>query len=537
MRSRNGYSAVPRLTMGIVGVSALLAVSQLHVAVAQPAANTQLSLQDALHFALRQNPNTLLQQQQVTASRGLLLQAQSQFDPVASAASTRTRDIRTLRQDEITALQAAGIFSVAQQTTDATTHRVGVDKTLVNGIAVGTGFSVTAVDDSSARQAGIPIQTSGRLNFSLKVPLLKNSGTETVGAQVAASDAELAASLLDLLHTNSQAVLNTTIAYWDVVARRSRLAIAATAEKRAIELVDEMRKLIAADQLPAAEIELVVASRAEKTAARVAAEQALLDAQHALARQLGFSSAQMSVLPVPGDRLPNYDGRKINVTDQVERLIRSAIATRADLDANRKRELASQYRLAAARNNLKPQLDFNLNLSYAGLAEGAPVSAFDRAYYTGRVGPSVTSSLSLQWPFANSFARGNLLAQSAVHDADLIRLHDLEAGVASNVAAVAAALQRSVEQLVEGREAVKRYAVTLQNQLTKRRLGSATLLDVLNVEDRLNNALLNEVQLQQGYANAIVQLRFELGYLVHKRDDSYDIHIADLLMPEFLPRE
>jgi outer membrane protein TolC len=130
-----------------------------------------------------------------------------------------------------------------------------------------------------------------------------------------------------------------------------------------------------------------------------------------------------------------------------------------------------------------------------------------------------------------------LLAQSAVHDANLIRLHDLEASVASNVAAVAAALQRSVEQLVEGREAVKRYAITLQNQMTKRRLGSATLLDVINVEDRLNNALLNEVQFQQGYANAIVQLRFELGSLVHKRDDSYDIRIADLLIPEFSPRE
>ena len=537
MRCRNFLRDAPQLTIGIVSVSVLLGVSHIHEALAQTAADTQFSLQDALHFALRQNPNTLLQQEQVTASRGLLLQAQSQFDPVASVASTRTRDIRTLRHDEITALQSAGIFSVAEQTTDATTHRIGVDKTLVNGIAVGTAFSVTAVDDSIQRQASIPTQTSGRLSFSLKVPLLKNAGAETVGAQVAASDAELAASLLDLLFTNSQTVFNTTLVYWDAVAKRSRFEIAAAAEKRAIELVDEMRKLIGADQLPAAEIELVVASRAEKTAARVAAEQALLEAQHALARQLGFSSAQMSMLPVPVDRLPNYDGQKINVRDQVERLIGSAIATRADLDANRKRELASQYRVTAARNNLKPQLDFNLNLSYAGLAEGAPVSAFDRAYYTGRVGPSVTTSLSLQWPFGNSFARGNLLAQSAVHDANLIRLHDLEASVASNVAAVAAALQRSVEQLVEGREAVKRYAITLQNQMTKRRLGSATLLDVINVEDRLNNALLNEVQFQQGYANAIVQLRFELGSLVHQRDDSYDIRIADLLIPEFSPRE
>jgi len=525
-----------RSIVGIAGAALLSLVGFGHSASAQPATQNRLSLQDALQFALRRNPNTLLQQQQVVASRGLLLQAESQFDPVASISSARTRDMRALRQDEITALQLGGVF-VRDQATDTTTHRLGVDKTLVNGMAVGVGFSITGTDDSMQRVAGIPNQTSGRLSFSLKVPLLKNAGAETVGAQVAASEAELAASLLDLLHTSSLTVRNTAIAYWNTVAKRTRLDIALAAETRAITLVDEMRKLISADQLPAAEIELVIASRTEKTAARVAAEQALVDARHALARQLGFSGSEMAALPVPADPLPSYNGRKIDAVEHVDRLIRSALARRADLDAGRKRELAGKHRVTAARDNLKPQLDFNLNVSYTGLAEGAAVTAFDRAYSSNRVGPSFTGSLSLQWPFNNSLARGNLLSQSASQDARIVQLHDLEASIVSNVSAQASSLKGSVEQLVEGKEAVKRYAVTLQNQLTRRRLGSATLLDVINVEDRLNNALLNEVQLQQNYANAIVQLRFELGYLVHQQDDRYDVRIADLLSPEFQPRE
>ncbi len=537
MRSSIFIRAASRLIVGIAGVLLLSLTGFGRSALAQPAVEKRLSLQEALQFALRQNPNTLLQQQQVAASRGVLLQAQSQFDPIASVTSVRTRELRPLRQDEITAMQLAGIYSVQEQTTDTTTHRVGVDKTLLNGIAVGAGYSVTGIDDSSQRIAGIPTQTSGRLSFSLKVPLLRNAGVETVGAQVAATDAELAASLLDLLHTNSLTVINTTLAYWDAVAKRSRLDISLAAEKRAAELVDEMRKLIAADQLPAAEIELVIASRAEKTAARIAADQAFLDARHVLARQIGLSSAEMAALPEPRDPLPNYDDQKIDVVDHVDRLISSAIATRADLDADRKRELAAKYRLTAARNNLKPQLDFNLNLSYAGLAEGAAVSAFDRSYYTSRVGPAFTSSISLQLPFSNSLARGIFISQAAAYDASIVRSRDLEASIVSNVSALAIALKRSVAQLVEGREAVKRYAVTLQNQLTKRRLGSATLLDVINVEDRLNNALLNETQLQQNYANAIVQLRYELGYLVHQQDDRYDVRIADLLNPVFSPRE
>ena len=491
----------------------------------------QISLQDALRIALKQNPSTLLQQQEVNNNRGLLLQAQSQFDPVASVASGRTRDLRSLRQDEITALQLGGVYSIQDQIVDTTTHRVGIDKTLMNGVAFGTGVSVTKIDDSAQRLTNIQSQTSGRLSFSLRVPLLRNSGTETVGAQVAASDAELSAAMLDLLHVNSQTVFNTAVAYWDTVARRKRLDIAVNAEKRALELVDETRKLIAADQSPAADIDLVVANRAEKTTARVAAEQALIDAQRVFARQLGLSTVEMSALPDPVDPLPGYNGQPVEVVTNVERLVRAAIVTRADLEAIRKREAAAQFRLVAARNNLKPQLDLNFNISYAGLAEGAPATALDRAYFSNRSGPSVASSLSLQWPFNNSQARGVLLSQAAVSDASIIRLQDLEATIAGNVSTLSISLVRSVAQLLEGNEAVRRYTATMQNELTKRRLGLSTLLDVVNIEDRQNNALLNEVQLQQNYANAIAQLRFELGMLVKKRDDVYDVSVNDLLSP------
>ena len=497
----------------------------------------QISLQDALRTALRQNPSTLLQQQEVNNNRGLLLQAQSQFDPVASVASGRTRDLRSLRQDEINALQLGGVYSIQEQIVDTTTHRVGIDKTLMNGVAFGTGVSITKIDDSAQRLTNIQSQTSGRLSFSLRIPLLRNSGTETVGAQVAASDAELSAALLDLLHINSQTVFNTAVAYWDTVAKRKRLDIATVAEKRALELVDETRKLIAADQSPAAEIDLVVANRAEKTAARVAAEQALIDARRVFARQLGLSTVEMSALPDPVDPLPGYSGQPIDAVKNVERLVRAAIVTRADLEAIRKREAAAQFRLVAARNNLKPQLDLNFNISYAGLAEGAPATAFDRSYFSNRSGPSVASTLSLQWPFNNSQARGVLLSQSAVSDASIIRLQDLEATVAGNVSTLSVSLMRSVEQLLEGKEAVRRYTATMQNELTKRRLGLSTLLDVVNVEDRQNNALLNEVQLQQNYANAIAQLRFELGMLVRKRDDVYDVSVNDLLSPDIAAPE
>ena len=57
---------------------------------AQPVA-AGISLIDVLRGSLKQNPNTQLQQQQVIASQGAILQAQGQFDPQLSAAITRQR--------------------------------------------------------------------------------------------------------------------------------------------------------------------------------------------------------------------------------------------------------------------------------------------------------------------------------------------------------------------------------------------------------------------------------------------------------------
>jgi outer membrane protein TolC len=90
---------------------------------------------------------------------------------------------------------------------------------------------------------------------------------------------------------------------------------------------------------------------------------------------------------------------------------------------------------------------------------------------------------------------------------------------------------RAGEQLKQADAAVKSYAVGLANERTKRRLGLSTLIDILSVEDRYNNALLSAVQARQAYASAIAQFRFEAGMLLTREGDSYIARIAELLTP------
>ncbi|MGQ0655175.1 MAG: TolC family protein [Betaproteobacteria bacterium] len=512
-------------------LSAALVLLSGGAAAQAPAAG--LSLEAALGEALRRNPNTLLQRQQVEASRGFVLQARGLFDAVTSLSATQAREVRPLRLDESRALVAAGIAGIQEQVIELTSYRAGVDHTMMNGISVGSAFIVNSFTDTALSVQNVPRQTEGRVAFTLRVPLLRNAGRDAVGATLDAAQTELAAAEAGLLHTNAQTVLATALAYWDLAARERRLGIARAGEARIGALVDEMRKLIAEDQVPAAELNLALANLSEKRIARVSAEQALREARLVLARQIGLAPEEAASLAPPAQALPATDAAAAVAMRDVDGLARFALAERADIRAARLAEQAARYGVAAARQNLKPQLDLNFGVAYAGLSQGPGPGSPVAALNTATAGPSATATVVLALPWDNAGARGVFTTRSAFLDSASIRLRDLLAAVSSNVPVLAEALRRAAEQLAEGAESVRRYATTLENEQTKRRLGSATLIDVINVEDRLSNALAAEVSLRQGYANAIVRLRFEIGALVRREGDTFVVRVGDLERASF----
>ncbi|OGA44912.1 MAG: hypothetical protein A3G25_04290 [Betaproteobacteria bacterium RIFCSPLOWO2_12_FULL_63_13] len=520
----------PFISAGLCAV--VLATAVAGTARGQPEAHG-LTLEATLRQTLAQNPDTRVQQRQVEVNRGLVLQAQGAFDPVLSASATRDREYRPLRIDEQSALDAAGITTVHEQLTDMTSYRVGVDRTLKSGIALGSVFSVSSAADRLLWLQSVPRQTVGRLAFTLRVPLLRNAGRDVAGAVLDAAEARLAAAQAELLSANAKAILSAALAYWNYAAKARRVDIIRTSEARVTALVEETRKLIAADQIPAAELNLVLANLAEKRSARIATEQSYVESRLALARVLGLESAQAGRLARPVDDFPGVSPAARRVSDRLEALRRFALAMRADIEAARYTEQAARYGVAAARQNLKPQLDLDFSLAYSGLVQGSGPGNFNSAFNSAQTGPSALATIGLQWPWENAAARGVFTAQSAFFDTSSIRLRDLEAEVGSNVPVLAEALRRSAEQLEQGAESVRRYAVTLDNEQTKRRLGTATLIDVINVEDRLSNALLAYVQLRQGYANAIARLRYEIGAIVRREGEGYVVRLEDFMDARF----
>jgi outer membrane protein TolC len=491
------------------------------------AAQTGLTLGEALRDALRMNPNISLQQQQVRVNRGFELQALGQFDPLVSGVVTRNRDPRPLRRDEIAA------FGTNTQVSNTIGYSVGVQQPLRTGLTLGASVDVSTVSDNVLQSGGIPPQTAGRVSFTVRAPLLRNAGTEATTANLSAAEAEVTAAQYDLVFTNAQTLLNTTFAYWDYLARLRRLDIARDAETRSLRIADETRRLITADELPAAEIQLVLASASERAGTRVSAEQAVAEARRNLAVQIGLPVERLAALPPPADDFPPHEPRPIALDTRIDDLLDIAYTRRADFEAAKHRERAARHRLTLARSGLKPQVDVTLGAGYGTLVENrAPFDLYGVLGHN-RAGPTLFATLAAEIPVRNSAAEGFFLAQSALLSASHIRVKNVADTIGNNVLTDVQALVRSAEQLAQSVETTRYYARTLENERTKRRLGLATLIDVINVEDRLTNALLAEVAARQTYANAIAQLRFDLGTIVLERDGQFDVAVEDLLKPTF----
>jgi outer membrane protein TolC len=136
-------------------------------------------------------------------------------------------------------------------------------------------------------------------------------------------------------------------------------------------------------------------------------------------------------------------------------------------------------------------------------------------------------------PWNNNSAIGAQRTTAAQFNVASIRLRDLQASIGTNIPVALASLERASVQGAAAIEAVQRYEASVRNERLRRRLGTATVIDVITVEDRLTSALLTDVALRQNFASAIAQFRFELGQLVQRDGEEYRVALDALLSGGF----
>jgi outer membrane protein TolC len=483
-----------------------------------------LTLAQAIESTLRQHPLLRIQEEQVQYNRGALLRAQSQFDKVIQANGSTGRTYRPLSEAERT------LYDTLSATTNLSSVDLSGTEQFRNGISATPLLSVARTTDNVATQNGL---NQSHIAFQVNVPLLRGRGRDIVGAPEAAAGIEVDASLLDLNQTISDLIVNTVTSYWMAVAAGRTLNVYKDAERRGQTMLDTVRALVDADKIPRSDLNQALANLADRTSSRFAADQQYLQARQQLSLALGLDASRVLTRPAPMDPLPVASEAPSPPTgiEAMNEVISQALLKRADFLATKKRIREADCLAAAAKNQLKPQLDLQFTVGYSGLREGTRPDQFLISPVTGIRGVDVIGGIHYQFPLENRAAAGSVLqANSAVRQADF-RRQDLARNIAAAVSVAMESIRNSARQLAAADESVRQFNTALDNEREKYRLGVGSLVDVLTVEDRLTGVLNNHVQAELGYAVAIARLRYATGAIVEPDKTAQNIDPGVFLKP------
>lgn len=497
------------LKLFILTCSLFFYCSSFQVAADSQNLNIQaLDLAEVIKITLENQPEIKLYQKNVEIQKGALQEESGKFDLVLTATVGLTHNTYS----PSTSIWAEGIEG------DEALYGINFEKLYRSGITISPGIELSRTDFM-----GYPDDPKKniKIDFLVKVPLLKGRGREATCANEMVAEKNLEISMLEKQHNISQTVFQAISTYWDYLAFNKKLDQLKNSEERAKRLVKETEIMIQAGKLSPSEMEPIMANLSDKIAFRISGSQDFLVAKQSLGLVMGLQLNESISLSDPGDHFPIPNTHLINkLENKFGKFLKLSFEKRADYLASKVKQDIGKILVNAAENNLRRQVDLNMGVGYSGITKDDIFYHYLTPWGEDESGTRVTLSVDYKFPVANSSARGILVQRHSAYDQYTIETENLARKISSGIFVSITALQRSTSELKQAQKAVASYQRAVNNEQKKFKLGINTLNDVISMEDRLTDSLLNEISAQLKYANALLQLRFETGCLLNFKKNS-----------------
>jgi outer membrane protein len=471
-----------------------------------------LALMDAVRMTLAHDPNVAIEEARLDSARGALQIASGRFDPVVTSGLSQTSSNVPLSLS-------------SRQETWVLQSTLGVSKEFRSGLILEPQLQLDRTQDITA---GSGTLNAGTVNFQLRQPLLRGRGRAVVQAEELSAEREVVASGLDLRHTVAQRLRVVASQYWQVRAAEHNLEVLRVNERSSRELLENTRKLIQADQVPAADLVQLEANLAAAESARIGGERDLFTQRQNLGREIGLGSQEIAALPLPSEPFPSLRAEEVPPDTDARSFIELALRHRSDLEAARQRETELDLQRKAAENALKPQLDLIFAPGYSGIAGGGNTVGFFSPLFRNIPGAGAVASLALSWPTRNQRARGALLQIDAARRQSALGVDLVAKGIGADVPAALDAVGRNALRLERARAAVRLFERTVANEEKKLKGGTSTLLDLISQRDRLIAARQTEVGAELDLALSLLELRFQTGTLLGAGGLAGEVELARL---------
>ena len=480
-----------------------------------------LKLLDAVQISIKNHPDILIQKQQLNISQGLFQTTRGEFDWRLQSSIGSSQENTPLLNSQIT----NGISSLQQ---NRSFYNIGINKLFRSGISVSSGINLTRIEDNINN---LSVPKYAEVNVAANVPLLRGRGKTATGATETAYKIYYKAGVRDLYFVTSQKALNTIIAYWNYVAAKKIYDINNESEKRANVLVQETSILIKANERPEADIKQLQANLADKMASGIKADQDLFSAKQNLGLTIGLPVNEIQLLSLPSDNFPELIDENVLEFIDKDIFMKNSLEKRADYLSSLDRQESAKVLLKAAHNLEKTRLSFQIEAGYSGLNEGNKFDYYFTPFNRNISGLNFSGALS--WELPTNVQHGFAVQRSSEYQQTMIKSYEIARNIKSSVTVAINDLKSSINRLEKIEEAIALYQITVENEKRKLQQEMSTLIDLILYEDRLTNALLNQVSAQFSYAIALARLRYETGTLLNITNEEVSIEYNNFISIPF----
>lgn len=496
-------------------------------------ATCEIRLLDAITTAVEKNSNVRIYKSLEKAAAAGELSAKAQFDPNFKASVNRSSEYTPLSESQKKSYRSMGSPDFTKLRQSLLSYNVNYERRYRSGTLISPSITVSSSETNTPRNDQ-PYSTA-KIQFSLTKPLAQGKNPEVNAVYEKTSRIESEGASLDKLYAVSQVIRGAISSYWNYAYSYKALKIAEGSKKRAEKLYNDTKLLVENFESPAAELDQLVASLNQKDSDCEKASQSLLQSRNELKLAMGLEINSSVVIGPPADFFPvDYI---VKNTFETELLIKSLVgmaeANRKDYLAAKKRLESFKFLIPAARDAMKPQLDLQFSAGYSGRKDDKSASAIISSLVNDVPGANVSAIINYTVPIGQKSARAEIIKQEEQFNQAKIKTDEIMRTFIINIQTQAnsvASLNSRYKKMVESG---RLYEKALQNEKEKNRMGASTLMDIVNIEDRLGQAELALEGAVLEYASAVLNLRFESGCLGNMGTAECEIKMEDIItMPE-----
>lgn len=451
---------------------------------AQDAAPTPaLTLDQAVGRAMQKNFDLKIESFSTEIAKETFNAADTLFEPTFVAGTTRT--------------VVQGDPSVgAGQKTDFTDSRLGVQQLISSGASVNLS---TSLDRNAYNPGtGLSLNPSFNSDVSLNIvqPLLRGAGSAVTRASIDRTRLGVTIANLNYRGRVLQVIRDTEAAYYNLIFARGQLAVKQKSQELAAQLLEEnnTRKLTGvATDLDVLSAEVGVANANNGV---LLAEQTVRNSEDALTALIGqfeFNNPVGAVaLPADAEEAPTF-----------ERAYQLARDSQPDYVATQQSIKQLEIDASTAKNSALPTLNLGGTVGYNGT---------DRSY--GRAIGNVPNGdaynwqldLSLSMPWGLHADKARYRSAMASLRQQQVRLQQIEQNLLVNVRTAVRAVdtnRQSVDIVAKATELAQRQ---YELELARFKAGLSTSRQVLETQDDLETARVNELQARVNLRTAVANL-------------------------------